>query len=771
MRPSVPARKATLLLGIAGGLLACAVGVALASAFLPEWRADEPASKAVFVERYRAMAARGGFSLEAGEPRVFLTTGAKRSFDFLQPQTEGPARRLAARTAVRAGVIQSVRGPASWPEGVLGAELSFDGKPRLLSWWNRSLNPFVTPKPDESARFGETIAPLLLHAGESLGPRSLDFSAGSPRLLYPIQGSSPPEHLMVIAAPQVVAARQPGRLTDIVAADLDDAMSRMLNDILMSLAGFSLALGLFVVLALKARLSVVNGALLALLTFLTLKADPTTFSGSPVWCWLTVAVLAAWVFLLWSSAESLLRSTDAGFTTSLDALRTGRLGPRGGRAILLGFAFGAALAGLRLALAGLAEVVPGLRPAAVSVSLPLFSPLGSPIADGIRLAAGVALVLALAFRLFPLRWAPTAAIAVAGAVLSPVAIRPWGAQWVAGLLVAGLLVYVARRHGLTALLTAGVVSGLLPAVAVSALHLEWMSGAFAATALPSAVILLFGWLGLSRSAAAEVQRLSPPGFVRRLEEERRLKHEMSLLARMQRGLLPRGLPSIEGYEIAARSVIANEAGGDLYDVLRDEDGYLWLAAGDVAGHGYSCAIAQAMTKASLVSLIGRGRTPAEVLRRMDKVFRAAGAQRNFTSLALLRLRTETGEAVLSNAAYPYPLLAEGGEVRELAVSGLPLGQGPPRCYEDQTFRLSPGGALVFCSDGLFEAVDREESFYGYDRARKTLRQAAPRDAEKILEALMTDWTHHLRGVQPLDDTTIVVLKRTGPMGPMGETGH
>ena len=71
------------------------------------------------------------------------------------------------------------------------------------------------------------------------------------------------------------------------------------------------------------------------------------------------------------------------------------------------------------------------------------------------------------------------------------------------------------------------------------------------------------------------------------------------------------LPEIPGWEIAARSLLATEAGGDLYDVLRDEEGNLWIAAGDVAGHGYSCAIAQAMTMAALTSLIGAEQTPSE----------------------------------------------------------------------------------------------------------------------------------------------------------------
>jgi serine phosphatase RsbU (regulator of sigma subunit) len=292
------------------------------------------------------------------------------------------------------------------------------------------------------------------------------------------------------------------------------------------------------------------------------------------------------------------------------------------------------------------------------------------------------------------------------------------------------------------------------------LHADWLAGGLAGTTGLCAAVLLLGFVGLSRSPAGEVERLTPPAFVRRLDEERRLKHEMTLLARMQKGLLPRKLPQLAGYEIAPRSVLASEAGGDLYDFLQDDEGYLWIAAGDVAGHGYSCAVTQAMTKAALASLAGRGRTPAEVLQRIDKVLRTAGPTRTFATLALLRLHPETGKAVLANAGHPYPLLAADGGVTELALSGrLPLGVGPPRRYEDVPVVLPPGSVLVFFSDGLVEAVDGKGATYGYERALGVLRRVRQRTAERILEAFFADWRRHLRAAQALDDTTLVVLKR------------
>jgi len=760
MRTSATPRKAALLLWSVAGLLACALGVALASAFLPEWRAGEPADPALFRQRYRELAAQAGFVLDAGEPRAFLTTGSKPAYETFRPQgDDAAARLLATGSAYEVQIFHRVRAPGGQRNGRFGVDFSLAGRPLVAAWWSERLNPFAPRDPEANLRLAEKLASFLLRPGESLGsPRQEQFN-NLWRLTVPIEGSSRPRHLLIYAGDAISAGRLEGDVTESSEMSLDNGMSRVFAVVLGCILAFLLILGLFLVLAVKSRLSVVNGALLALAALLTLKPTPTITLGWQEGTILISLWSAAGIFFLWSSAESLLRSTDPGFTTSLDALRTGRLGPRGGSALLVGFGCGAALAGLRLALLSVAEVLPGFWPTGPSLHLPLFNTLGSPVAEGISLAGGVALAMALAFRLLPLRWAPAAAAIAAGILLSPLHLHPWVAELAVNSAIAGLLVYIARRYGLTALLTTSLVSSLLPAAAFAAQHLHWLPGGFAVTAGVPAVVLVLGILGLSRSGIAEVERLNPPGFVRRLEEERRVKHEMDLLARMQRGLLPRVLPRIEGYQMAAKSVLANEAGGDLYDALPDEEGYLWLAAGDVAGHGYSCAIAQAMTKAALASLIGRGRTPAQVLERMDVVLRAAGPRRHFTSLALLRLDLGSGEGVLSNAGHPYPLLAAGGEVLELEMPSLPLGQGPPRSYEDRAVRLPPGASLVFCSDGLFEAADGDDSLYGFERALTVLQVAAGRDADRILEALLADWRHHLRAARPLDDTTIVVLKR------------
>lgn len=764
-RPLPLRLPAVLLLGA----LALAGGLALARLWLPEWQGTAVPDETRFVSRYRELARQAGITLEPGEPRVQLATGSSndafpaddRYMDRYGP--EAHSRATGRGTRVRLAQEGTLPGDPKLRELVI--DVSPSGRPRALQWAARGWGRFAletAPAPPERIRM---LTGLLLSPGESVGEVRGTMIAGNPGYLTEVRGSGLPEHVQAVTqgGGSIFLSRRMGSLEE----GLERVRQFRFTDLLWlgapSALRFLAVFGLFLVLVSKGRIDVVNGAILAAIAFLAsflpgLGGEPT--SGEIVTAALLAALQAFWVFAIWSAGESFLRAADPDFSTSLDALRAGRLGPRGGRSLLYGLALGAVLAGLELAVRAAATAIPGAWPESFSIRLPVFASGGSnPFNQGITLAGAILVVIAVVRRLVPPRWAPPAAILAGALLLGPLRIHPFPLEFAGNLAVLTLLVLFGRRFGLTTLLTASVTSFLLPATAFSAWNPGWLPVTLAVTAGSSAALLALGLVGLRRPEQVELERLKPPPFIRRLEEERRIKYEMDLLARMQVGLLPVKLPEIEGWEIAARSMLATEAGGDLYDFLRDDAGRLWIAAGDVAGHGYSCAIVHAMTTASLASLVSPERTPAEVLKQVDRVLRRGATHRNFASLVLLLLDPETGKALLSNAGHPYPLALSGGEVSEIEVPGLPLGQGPDRVYEDLSIQIPPGGALVFCSDGLFEAVDWSASPYGFDRPQEVLRTLEDRSAEEIVEALLHDWRKHLRSEEPPDDTTVVVVKR------------
>lgn len=753
------------------GALVLAAGLFLARLWLPEWQGSAVPDEAGFVERYRELARRAGVVLEPGEPRILLATGTNdpsleddRIMDRYDPKlhSRGTGRGIRVRIA-QEGTLGK-----DGPTRELSIDLSSSGHPRSLQWASRTWERFFSlndppPTPEQVL----ALTRLLTLPGESLGELQPVTIAGSRWHLAEVGGSRPVEHVQVLseAGAVVMVTRHLGTLEDGLERVRDLRVFEILLKVAPSFLRLLAVAGLFVVLLSKGRIDVVNGAILAALTFLASLVPGLL--GSPrvdelIGSMLAAGAQAVWVFAIWSAGESFLRAADPSFTTSLDALRAGRLGPRGGRSLLYGVSLGAAVAGVELVARAAAMAIPGAWPESFSVRLPAFGIMTNPFGQGISLAGALIVVIAVVRRLVPPRWVPSASILAGALLLGPLRIHPFPLELGGNLLVIAPLVLLGRRFGLTTLLTASITSFLLPAAAFSAWNLYWLPGTFAATAGSSAALLILGLVGLRRPEQVEMERLKPPPFIRRLEEERRIKYEMDLLARIQVGLLPTRLPQIEGWEIAARSLLATEAGGDLYDFLRDDAGRLWIAAGDVAGHGYSCAIVHAMTTAALASLVSPERTPAEVLREVDRVIRRA-AHRNFASLVLLRLNPETGDALLSNAGHPYPLALSGGQVSEIEVPGLPLGQGPDRRYENTVVHIPPGGVLVFCSDGLFEAVDWSASPYGFERPQEVLRTLEHRSAEEIVDTLLADWKRHLRSEEPPDDTTVVVIKRTAPV--------
>ncbi len=606
----------------------------------------------------------------------------------------------------------------------------------------------------------DAMVGLLLAPGERLGARrSID---GDAEVAYDLPGSDPPQRIDVkvenggtAELRREIVDRQPGG-----DRRKDSAFTIIpIVSVLLSV----LTIGwLFFRLLYRRRIDFANAFRLAVVSYAATLAGTVTATSwqEGIGSAASAIFVSLCIVAAWSAGESFLRSVRPGFTTSLDLLRARRLGPRGGRALLYGMGLGALIAGFHLATLSIAAALPGVWPAGPSLPLPILQQK-NPFGDGIFIAALIATFLALAYRFLPERRAPWAAAPLGVLAVSPfiTALQPWPVQILAGVAQGAFLVWVLRRFGLTALLTAAVASLLLPAAGFSLLHLAWLPLPAAVTAGSSAALLLLGGVGFSRSEQIERTGRQLPAFVRRIEEEERLRYEMDLLSRMQLGLLPESPPTIEGWEIAVRSLLATEAGGDFFDFL-DEEGRLWVAAGDVAGHGYSCAIAQAMTAAALTSLIHPGVTPAGVLHSIDRVLRRNRAHRNFTTLALLRLDLATGEGTLANAGHPFPLLAADGEVAEIPLSGLPLGQGPDRRYTETTIRIPPGGVLLFCSDGLFEATDWQGNAYGYERPRELLRTLGDRPANEILEALFADWRSYAGSDgPPADDTTVLVLKR------------
>lgn len=241
-------------------------------------------------------------------------------------------------------------------------------------------------------------------------------------------------------------------------------------------------------------------------------------------------------------------------------------------------------------------------------------------------------------------------------------------------------------------------------------------------------------------------------------ENQRKSEELEAARRLQLSLIPKKLPRIPGYQIAAKMVTATEVGGDYYDAYRAPDDSWWLLLGDATGHGNRAGTMVAAAKGAFLAL-RRHDSPAAFLSEASPAVHGVGFRGMFMALTALRLHDD--HIVLSSAGMPPALLRRAdGSISSFFAKSLPLGSHASFPYEDMAAELQTGDTLVLFSDGLEERFTPEDEMMGVDRVKELL--ASPRcagDAASCLEALLDACDEWAQGRPTDDDITILVLRK------------
>jgi serine phosphatase RsbU (regulator of sigma subunit) len=235
---------------------------------------------------------------------------------------------------------------------------------------------------------------------------------------------------------------------------------------------------------------------------------------------------------------------------------------------------------------------------------------------------------------------------------------------------------------------------------------------------------------------------------------------------MQRSLLPRVAPDLEGLELGAvyESSARVDVGGDVYDYLRLDDGRLAVVLGDVTGHGIEATADMAMAKFVFRSLAREHPEPGDFLASANDVVVGEIAAAKFITMAYVVVDGQAGEVACACAGHPPPrLVGVDGSVRPLAASGLALGVEPGQRYEETRAPLADGDSVVLFTDGVVEAR-RGRELYGTDRLDEALARGAGLGAEELALAVVRD-CRSFAGEELGDDCAVVVIKRRYPRKP------
>jgi serine phosphatase RsbU (regulator of sigma subunit)/anti-sigma regulatory factor (Ser/Thr protein kinase) len=268
---------------------------------------------------------------------------------------------------------------------------------------------------------------------------------------------------------------------------------------------------------------------------------------------------------------------------------------------------------------------------------------------------------------------------------------------------------------------------------------------------------------LDNLAAQAAPALRVGQLVREQEAEaatrQRFEQELEVARLIQQNFLPKDLPELPGWQIAAYYRPAREVGGDFYDVIPLPDGRVGFVVGDVTDKGVPAALVMSATRSVLRASAQRIGDPGEVLRRVNDHLCPDMPEKMFVTCLYGVLDPESGLLRFANAGHDVPYVKTADGVVELRARGMPLGLMPGMSYEQKEMTLAPGDAVLLHSDGVVEAHDPGRDMFGFPRLKETVR-TGPTGQELIDEILseLAAWTGP--DAEQEDDITMVTLQRS-----------
>jgi sigma-B regulation protein RsbU (phosphoserine phosphatase) len=270
---------------------------------------------------------------------------------------------------------------------------------------------------------------------------------------------------------------------------------------------------------------------------------------------------------------------------------------------------------------------------------------------------------------------------------------------------------------------------------------------------------------LASQAAVAIENARLYEEVRANEE--RLERELRFAKRVQLALLPAGLPKrMKGVDVATAFASARELGGDFHDYLSPEAHTLVIAVGDVSGKGVPAALYSAFAAEAVRGRTFRRRylpersTPAGVLSSVNTILHERQLEEYYCTLCYTVFDLKRRAVTLSNSGLPYPIRCSGGTCAQIELPGLPLGSFPDATYDEVTFALHAGDLFVFCSDGVFEAMNARGEEFTAERLVDVVQRSRQLPSAKVVEAIFAAVAEWRGETPPNDDMTAVAVRIT-----------
>jgi sigma-B regulation protein RsbU (phosphoserine phosphatase) len=239
--------------------------------------------------------------------------------------------------------------------------------------------------------------------------------------------------------------------------------------------------------------------------------------------------------------------------------------------------------------------------------------------------------------------------------------------------------------------------------------------------------LLLGAIARQVQAAIENDRANKEAL-----ENETMKRELEVAAEIQKRILPVDLPVIEGYDIAGINIPSKGVSGDYYNVFELDDGRIALIVADVTGKGMPASLLVSTLDASLRSYLDFHIPLSEMAVKMNAIIYKSSTADKFITFLIAVLNPANGEIDIINAGHnPALLLRKDKKMEMIEAGGVAFGMfdmGLP--FEGKKLKLDKGERLFIFSDGIPEAMNKDEEEYTDEKLEKFFVEEKTNSADR-----------------------------------------
>jgi serine phosphatase RsbU (regulator of sigma subunit) len=241
-----------------------------------------------------------------------------------------------------------------------------------------------------------------------------------------------------------------------------------------------------------------------------------------------------------------------------------------------------------------------------------------------------------------------------------------------------------------------------------------------------------------------------------------LERDLAIAKKIQQGLLPKYLPSINDLDICGEMIPALQVGGDYFDIINVAPGKLFVIVSDVSGKGLSASLYMSKLQTIMRLNCVDGKSPKEILVEANKKIYESIERNWFITISLALIDTNTHKIKFCRAGHSELLVLNSKEPLLIKPKGIGLGLEEGKIFADTLEEIEieyhPGQIYAFFSDGISEAMNEKNELFGLEALTKAITINKNHSASEIVKCVMQSIDMFRGNREQSDDITMVLVK-------------